>query len=460
MNRFAQPQINNNFAAANDHITRINDINPFNANNITLKVKVETKNAVRNYTNAKGEGKMFSVDLVDDSGEIKCTLFNETVDQYEHVFEVGKVFIISRSGIKPGNPKFCRTPFEMSINRGTVITEVEGDVINTPKRRYNFIGSIDQIQDLPVQSSVEVIGVIISVGDVLQFNSKNDGKEVIKRSVRIADQSNRNIDITIWGEPGRNFEGEVGAVLALKGAKVGEYKGEKNLTAGSSTQIELNPEVPENQTLAEWYSQNSESIASSSIGLSGQGGGSTQRITKIETLSSLQEQISSGEKKSVIGKIKGTLMWINHDDRAPLFYKACLDNQKKVVENPNPGNGKRWLCEATGQYYDNYDCRYILSCVVGDTTGSQFVTIFNDQGVTLLGVQAKEIESYKEQGNSTEMNRIFDAAIFKRYFFVIKATEEMYQDEMKIRCIVSSMEPIDYVVESKRLLDEIDTMLY
>lgn len=51
---------------------------------------------------------MFSADLVDDSGEIKCTFFNETVDQYEHVFEIGKVFIISRAGIKPGNPKFCR----------------------------------------------------------------------------------------------------------------------------------------------------------------------------------------------------------------------------------------------------------------------------------------------------------------------------------------------------------------
>lgn len=54
---------------------------------------------------------MFSADLVDDSGEIKCTFFNETVDQYEHVFEIGKVFTISRSTIKPGNPKFCRFVF-------------------------------------------------------------------------------------------------------------------------------------------------------------------------------------------------------------------------------------------------------------------------------------------------------------------------------------------------------------
>jgi replication factor A1 len=452
-----QQQQLNNFAASAEHITRVNDINPFNSNNITLKVKVENKMNVRTYTNAKGEGKMFSVDLVDDSGEIKCTFFNESVDQYEHIFEVGKVFIISRSGIKPGNPKFCRTPFEMSINRNTVITEVE-EVINTPKRKYEFVDAIDRIQDLPVSSQVEVIGVIISVGDVQQFNSKND-KEVIKRSVKIADQSNRNIDLTFWGDAAHNFQGQVGTILALKGAKVSEYRGEKSLSVANSTLLEFNPDIPEAQNLTEWYSENSDNIASSSIAITGQGTGGSTRSNKIETLSSIQEQIQSGEKKSVFGKIKGTLMWINHDDRAPLFYKACLDSQKKVVENPNPGNGKKWLCEATGQYYDNYDLRYILSCIVGDTTGSQFVTIFNDQGAALLGVPAKEVESYKESNNSGELNRIFDAAIYKRYLFTIKATEEMYQDEMKIRCVIAQMEPINYTNESKRLIDEIESML-
>jgi replication factor A1 len=410
---------------------------------------------VRTYTNAKGEGKMFSVDLVDDSGEIKCTFFNEAVDQYEHMFEVGKVFIISRSGIKPGNPKFCRTPFEMSINKSTVITEVE-EVINAPKRRYEFIDAIDRIQDLTVASLVEVIGVIILVNDAQQFNSKND-KELVKRTIKIADQSNRNIDITLWGDQAHNFQGQVGMIMALKAAKVTEYRGEKSLTVTNSTLLEFNPNIQEAQNLNEWYSEHGDTISNSSIAITGLGNNSSTRNNKVETLASIHEQLQ--DKKTVYAKIKGTLMWINHDDRAPLYYKACLDSQKKVVENPNPGNGKKWLCESTGQYYDNYDLRYILSCVVGDTTGSQYVTMFNDHGVALLGVPAKEVETLKAQGESSEMNRIFDAAIFKRYFFTIKATEEMYQDEMKIRCVIANMEPINYTNESKRLIDEIESML-
>jgi hypothetical protein len=46
--------------------------------------------------------------------------------------------------------------------------------------------------------------------------------------------------------------------------------------------------------------------------------------------------------------VKGTITWINHDDRAPLYYKSCPDNNKKVVENKGDKPG-RWICEATGQ---------------------------------------------------------------------------------------------------------------
>jgi hypothetical protein len=53
------------------------------------------------------------------------------------------------------------------------------------------------------------------------------------------------------------------------------------------------------------------------------------------------------------------------------------------------------------------------------------------------------------------LNNIFEAALFKRYLITLKATEEMYQDEMKLRCIVQNIEKLDFVAESRRLLDEI-----
>lgn len=45
----------------------------------------------------------------------------------------------------------------------------------------------------------------------------------------------------------------MGCILALKSAKVGEYRNEKNLSATNSTLMEIDPDVPESHNLAEWF---------------------------------------------------------------------------------------------------------------------------------------------------------------------------------------------------------------
>lgn len=444
------------------HITRVSEISPFNCNNLTLRLKVDNKTNVRTYTNQKGEGRMFSVDLVDETGEIKCTVFNEFVDQYEHVFQVGKVYKIFRAGIKPGNPKFCRTPYEMSINRSTVVSE-DIATASPMKRRYNFVPAIDALQDVPVGQLVDTIGVVYDIGDLQTFTSKQKGEEFVKRSVRIADHSNRNVEITFWNEHAQNLAVAVGSVLAIKGGKVNEFKNEKSVSITTQSRIECDPDLPETPALSQWYSQNGDSIPYNSYSLGGQGGGGAsqgaqggaKRNDKIETIADLQEQAQNGEsKKAVYVKVKGTITWINHDDRAPLYYKSCPDNNKKVIENKTDKPG-RWICEATGQTYDDYNVRYILSAAVGDITGSQIVTIFNDHAEQILGVKAKDVEQLKEGHDAVTLNNIFEAALYKRYLITLKATEEMYQDELKLRCIVQGIDPLDFVAESRRLLEEI-----
>jgi ssDNA-binding replication factor A large subunit len=50
-------------------------------NRWTIKVRVTKKGDVKTYTNAKGDGKLLSVDLLDaQGGEIRATMFNEQVD--------------------------------------------------------------------------------------------------------------------------------------------------------------------------------------------------------------------------------------------------------------------------------------------------------------------------------------------------------------------------------------------
>ena len=53
-----------------------------------IKARVTSKSPVRTWSNAKGEGKLFSMDLVDESGEIRVTAFKEQCDKFYDLIEV------------------------------------------------------------------------------------------------------------------------------------------------------------------------------------------------------------------------------------------------------------------------------------------------------------------------------------------------------------------------------------
>lgn len=53
-----------------------------------IKARVTNKSAIRTWSNSRGEGKLFSMDLADESGEIRATVFRDLVDKYYDMIEV------------------------------------------------------------------------------------------------------------------------------------------------------------------------------------------------------------------------------------------------------------------------------------------------------------------------------------------------------------------------------------
>lgn len=56
-----------------------------------IKARVTQKSQIRNWSNSRGEGKLFSVMLLDDSGEIKATAFRDDVDKFYDLIQPSKV---------------------------------------------------------------------------------------------------------------------------------------------------------------------------------------------------------------------------------------------------------------------------------------------------------------------------------------------------------------------------------
>lgn len=101
----------NSAIARNEAPAKIVPINSLNAyqNRWTIKARVSVKGTVRTYHNARGEGKVFSFDLVDSAGgEIKVTAFTDACDKFYDLIQKGKVYMVSKASLKPKRPVSLR----------------------------------------------------------------------------------------------------------------------------------------------------------------------------------------------------------------------------------------------------------------------------------------------------------------------------------------------------------------
>ena len=109
----------NSAIARNEAPAKIVPINSLNAyqNRWTIKARVSVKGTVRTYHNARGEGKVFSFDLVDSAGgEIKVTAFTDACDKFYELIQKGKVYMVSKASLKPKRPvSLCFVVFALQI---------------------------------------------------------------------------------------------------------------------------------------------------------------------------------------------------------------------------------------------------------------------------------------------------------------------------------------------------------
>ncbi|KAL0108123.1 hypothetical protein PUN28_015019 [Cardiocondyla obscurior] len=422
-------------------------------NRWVIKVRVTSKSDIRTWSNSRGEGKLFSMDLIDESGEIRCTAFRDMCDKFYDMIKPGEVYYISRCALKAANKQFntLKNDYEMTMTNDTEIRLCQEKNDDIPTLQFDF-SPISQIENKEKNDIIDVLGVVTSSGDLQHIVQRTTGRELIKRDVNIVDDSGMMVSVTLWGKQAEEFDCPESAILAIKGGRIGEFNGGKSLSLLSSSVLEKNPDLPEAHRLRGWYTTHGHAENTRSLSkTSGSGSFNAPLYTFEEaTEARLGEQLNTTDSFAVVASIN--MIRVENS-----IYKACPVEgcKKKLIDQSNGV----FRCEKCNKEFPNFIYRLLGSMNIADATGNRWITAFNEDAEKILGMTAQQLGALKETDNDAYMQKYGDAN-FKKFTFNLRAKAEVFQDEMRTRNICASVAPLNYKTYVTHLIDKVSKLVH
>ncbi|KAN0024183.1 hypothetical protein ACTFIV_008583 [Dictyostelium citrinum] len=431
-NNFGGNNNNNNNSGSNIYadlstqpITDISSIAAGINNQFTIKAMVRNKQPLKSWSKgANGEGKLFSMELVDSTGEIKCACFsdssnpNNVINALYDCFENGKVYLIQKFFVKTANKQYntLSHPFEISINS-------DSKVMISPDQTqftaiYNF-KKIADIENLEKNETLDVIGAITNIEPIANLTSKQ-GKDFTKFGITIADDTNASISVVFWNEKATEIapQVKVGDIIAVKGVKVSDYSG-RTLSYGFASSFALNDEQIQETSNLRAHLQNFDVNSLQSLTIASTYTQTTYEhvnlpIFLIRTISEgsplyIADPKTSKKLYRTIGQFQRVVPLsqaeeINKGDeissKIEWKYKACKKCKKSCPEGSCPQCGS-----------DDWEHSYRMTMKLSDGDDAISVEVMGKTGDRLFGKTAADLY----QMNQEQINEIFNTVLSNNY---------------------------------------------
>lgn len=413
---------------SNGSLYPIEALSPY-AHKWTIRARVTHKSDIKSWHNKNGEGRLFSVNLLDESGEIRATAFSSSNDNFDTLHELlqegGVYYISSPCQVKIAKKQFSQlnNDYELTFERDTRVEKAE-DQDSVPQVKYNFT-SIGDLASVEKDTTIDTIGILKEVGEVSQITSKTTSKPYDKRDLTLVDNTLHSVRLTIWGNQATTFDAPVESVIAFKGVKVSDFGG-RSLSLLSSGSMTISPDIDEAHKLKGWYDAQGHSDEFATHAGLGTGAASARKETYKIISDVKDENLGMNPDQADFFTLKATIVYIKQES---LSYPACQnsDCNKKVVEI-DPG---QWRCERCDKTWDKPQYRYIMSLNVSDHTGQLWLNVFDNEGRMILGKSADEVQELKDGEDKATLDGVFQDATCKTYVFRVKAKMDNFRDEQR-----------------------------
>lgn len=165
------------------------------------------------------------------------------------------------------------------------------------------------------------------------------------------------------------------------------------------------------------------------------------------SLSYITSNPNLGDGKPASFSLKAYISLIKPDQA--MWYRACKTCNKKVTN----GIGSGYWCEACQKNDVESSLRYIMLVKVSDASGEAWFSTFNEQAEKIVGCSADELDAQIGEENLFALK--LKEATWVPHHFRISVVQQEYMNEKRQRITVRAVAPVDFVAESRFLLDEI-----
>ena len=463
----------------------IREISTYNGKNWTIKARVTSKSQLRTFSNDRGTGKVFSVDLLDkDGGEIKASFFNASCDKFFNTIEVGSIYTFSRGNVKVANKRYSSSKHNYEINfDADALIQMSTDAADESaidSVKYSFT-KIRDIGSKNLPCTIDLVGIVRDFKPIGKVQAKNGGgEELTRRTITVVDDTECGIDVTLWQDAATKFDETLLAskpFIVVKGLSVREYNGARTLSTLQQSVIEVNTvESVSNssqsyvsteacKSMLTWWSNspNVSDFFNLSSGANGAGGtpgapnsemGGTGGGRTLTTIADMREECKRGffGDKGIYFDIIAKLSFVStksKDGDIPVYYSACPTCNRKLADD---GTSRCFACDKT---VSNPKLKYLLRAQFIDHSDQCYLSVFDAQALTVLKRSVEDLMGSVSASNSTIPDELKKAYFERNFHLRVRAMAQEYKGEMRPRVTVVAADPVDSATMGNRLLKKI-----
>mmetsp|Transcript_60894 Transcript_60894/g.113882 ORF Transcript_60894/g.113882 Transcript_60894/m.113882 type:complete len:382 (-) Transcript_60894:92-1237(-) len=378
------------------------------------------------------------------------------------MMEVGKCFTLKKGQVKIANRQYnaCKHRYELVFDKACQVDAVADDQ-RIEAVKFS-VEDLRAVQGKTLPCSVDICSIITAFDQPVAFTSQG-GKDLVKRTLTLADDSGVSMQVVIWGDRAQKADAEFkgNPVVAMKGVSVKEWQGGLTGSLMEAGSILFNPDMPEAQKVRQWWQDGGHAQSLTHISQTSGGGGGRITGKTIEVLDAKQkidQVIAEQEVYNTYCRL-ALVQFRKRDEVQPLYYTACME--------PKDGNGlpcnrrvdERGFCAVCNKV-GKAAPRLNLRCRFEDASGNFWVTTFHPAAEKVLGITAQEVADLeKAEGREATEAKIKGVYYGQVVQVQLRAKPDNYNGEMRTNMSCTAAQPVSRRDHGRAMLKEIDELL-